>query len=100
VVANAESAMSPNAEATAAYTAGVRALWDARADSAAKELGRAIRARSGFAAAHLRRALLSDYISTEMRQDLLAARNSRASLSEQDLALLDATEPGRACLPI
>jgi serine/threonine-protein kinase len=92
-VAPAESQMSANPEATAAYRAGLQALRDASLQPARQQLDRAIQLDADFAAAHLRRALLSVEMNAEVRQDLLAARNGRASLSPHDRALLDAEEP-------
>ena len=78
--------MSTNPQATAAYAAGVRALHEAAMGAATKQLNRAIELDPLFAAAHLRRALVDlltlDGFTSEFKEDLQQARNSRASLEK------------------
>jgi serine/threonine-protein kinase len=93
-LAEPSSQMSSNADATAAYKAGVQALRDGSEQTASEQLGRAIELDPLFAAAHLRRALLAyDEVTPEMLQDLQKARTARESLGAHDRVLLDALEP-------
>jgi serine/threonine-protein kinase len=89
------SLMSTNAEATAAYRAGVQALRDASITSAERQLTHAIELDPMFALARLRLALLKIANSGESitSGDLQPARDSRASLGERDRLILDALEP-------
>jgi serine/threonine-protein kinase len=89
-----ESKMSANPQATAAYRAGLQAVRDAALALAKEQFDLAIQLDSGFAAAHLHRALMpgADVI-TDLREDMFFARNARADLGDVDLALLDAALP-------
>jgi tetratricopeptide (TPR) repeat protein len=94
VAIDAESPMSPNAEATAAYRAGMRALRDATLTPARTQLGHAVELDPLFGAAQLRLALLNLLLHPPIAaSDLQGTRDAQASLGVQDHSLLQALEP-------
>ena len=99
--AGTESQMSPLAEATTAYRAGLEAEQQASLELAEKQFDRGIALDPEFAAAHLRRALLADVAISDRDAEGPAeqARNGRASLGDHDRALLDAVEPWMSVPP-
>jgi len=89
-----EAPASQNPDAVAAYRAGVQAYRDAAQDVAREEFDRAVGLDPEFAAAHLRRALVSDWSDVAAREHFKKASQLRDSaLHGRDLVLLDAFEP-------
>ena len=84
-----------NAEAAAAYLAGLQGIRDASVLSAIASFRRAIALDSSLAAAHVRLAsfFAAQGDAASARDHLQSARQLRASLSDRDLAVLDAVEP-------
>src|SRR5262249_1297061 len=80
----------PNVAALAAYGAAMQAFHDARVDVAATALDRAVELDPSFAAAHLRRALLSNRIDPPARERFKRAHQLRDRLSGRDVVLLEA----------
>jgi serine/threonine-protein kinase len=91
----ATSAMAPpkNAEALAAYRAGMQAFRDAAVDPALANFERATALDPTFAAAHLRAMLAFGELTPEVREHSNRAMQFRTSLDEHDRALLDAMFP-------
>jgi len=87
------SRMSANAEALAAYKAGIQAMRDAASASARQNFERATELDPGFAAAHLRKILASGIADDGVRGHALKATTLRADLGPHDRALLQAIEP-------
>ncbi len=87
------SALSKNEEATIAYRGAMHAARDADTAGAQSELDRAVGLDPSFAAARLRRALVSLPLSPNDRDDLREATRFRASLGAHDRAILDAVAP-------
>jgi len=87
-----ESAMSANADATAAYRAGVDAIRNAAGSVARRSFDRAIQLDPSFAAAHLRKVLATPEVTDAERESALKATQLRDALSEHDRALLHAIE--------
>ncbi len=84
-----------NPEAAAAYLAGLQGIRDASVLAAITSFRRAIALDSSLAAAHVRLAsfFAAQGDAASARDHLQSARQLRASLSERDLAVLDAVEP-------
>jgi hypothetical protein len=96
VVAMTDRALprTESSAAAAAYLAGLQAVRDASFVEAANAFERAASLDATMAAAHLRSALYGDWlIGTETRKHARAALALRASLSDDDRALLGAVEP-------
>jgi tetratricopeptide (TPR) repeat protein len=87
------STMSANPEAVAAYRAGMQAFRDGAGDAARKHFEKAAELDPAFAAAHLRRMVLSDKADGTAREYATKASQARSSLSDHDRALLDAYLP-------
>ena len=87
------STMSSNAEAVAAYRAGVEATRNAAAGAARASLERATTLDPSFAAAHLRKVLATPWVDEVERVDVIKAKQLRDALGEHDRALLRAIEP-------
>ena len=84
------SKMSTNAAAMTEYRAGMQAMIDALDSPARRAFQRAAEIDPGFAAAHLRRALLPFPNDDVAREHLEKALSLRADLGLHDRALLDA----------
>ena len=83
-----------NAEALAAYNAGLQASRDASLEGARRSFESAIRLDPSFAPALLRHSIVAfDASPTEARQSFQRAVQLRNALGEHDQVLLDATEP-------
>jgi serine/threonine protein kinase len=83
-----------NAEALAAYKAGLQASRDASLEGARRSFESAIRLDPTFAPALLRHSIVAfDASPTEARQSFQRAAQLRNALDEHDQVLLDATEP-------
>jgi serine/threonine-protein kinase len=96
------SRMSSNAEATAAYRAGMQAIRDASLNAATRELDRALQLDPDFAAAHVALALgayLTSPIDATMRQHLLDSNNQREGLGDRDRLLLQVLQALAASPP-
>jgi tetratricopeptide (TPR) repeat protein len=87
------SKLSANAEATAAYRAGMQALHDASLQAAREQFRHAVALDPTFAAAYLGMVLAVWDVDDELRDGFRRAESGRASLSERDVALLTALEP-------
>ena len=88
------SALSSNAEATAAYRGGMQALHDASLQAARERFRRATALDPTFAAAHLGLILAAtEVVDDELRSAFRSAEVSRSSLGERDHALLNAFAP-------
>jgi serine/threonine-protein kinase len=83
-----------NAEAAAAYRAGMQAWHDGALSFAKSQLDRAVELDPTSAVARLRRAALaSEAPATAISEDLQVARAGRAALNAHDRLVLDALEP-------
>ena len=89
---------SPAAALPAAYVDGTQLWRDGSSVRGARALRRAVEADPGLAVGHLRLALISPP-GAEARAALQHAMALRASLGDDDRALLDASEPGFRPLP-
>jgi len=88
-----EAPSSTNPDAVAAFRAGVQAYRDAAQDVARDEFDRAAAADPQFAAALLRRALVSDWGDPASREYYKKASQLRSALHDRDRVLLEAFEP-------
>src|SRR5207249_1393987 len=86
--------LSANAQANAAYAAGLQAMHDAVFEVAARRFEQASTLDSGFAAAHLRAAILMLRVEpTRARAHFQDAVQHRSTLDVRTQAMLDALEP-------
>jgi tetratricopeptide (TPR) repeat protein len=91
--ADVPSQMSSNADATAAYRAGLQALRDGSLGGAIKQFGGAAKLDPLFGAAQLRLAVTKLFQNQPLTSaDLQPTRTAQASLGTHDRALLDALE--------
>jgi serine/threonine-protein kinase len=85
------STLSSNERASAAYRAGMQAMVDGSETTASRRFEEAAELDPAFAAAHLRRALLTlSFADEEGREYLQKAFDLRSGLGAHDLALLEA----------
>ena len=87
------SKMTAVTEALAEYRAGIDATRGAAAESARSHFERATELDPTFAAAHLRKALMTINLDDVAREHVSRAFQLRADLDEHDRALLYAVEP-------
>ena len=87
-------------QAIALFNGAMQSMRDASIDQARTTLDEALRIDPSFAAAHLRRALLSIMIDDTSREHFRRAMSLRNSLTPHERVLLEAFEPAMAGKPI
>jgi len=85
-----DDSRTPRLDALTTFGVAMQAFHDARIDEAAAAFDRAVELDPSFAAAYLRRALLSNRIEAPVRERFQRAHQLRDRLSERDLVLLEA----------
>src|SRR5690606_17141652 len=81
------------AEAQAAFEAGIQLWKDAARSLAYRKFDEATRLDPAFASAHLHAVALNDIMEPPLREHLAAARAHRNRLTPPQVSLLDALEP-------